>query len=76
MNGAGRSEFTVDFRIATAEAFFTHVDAVFHADIAGFSDRVIHTAPQLFFLSQLFHIRALSLVGFRCTPKPRPNQND
>jgi hypothetical protein len=47
MDGAGRSKFTVDIRIAAVEAFFAHIDIVFHASITGFPIGMIYAVSQL-----------------------------
>jgi len=46
MDGAGRSKFTVNQRIAAVKTFFTHINVVFHAFITGFPIWVIHTDAQ------------------------------
>ena len=47
MNGAGGSEFAIDFRIAAVHTIFAHIDAVFGADIAGFSVGMVCAVGQL-----------------------------
>jgi len=43
MNGAGGSEFAIDVRITAFQAFPAKIDIMFHADIAGFTIRMINT---------------------------------
>jgi hypothetical protein len=43
MNRAGGPEFAIDIRVSAFQAFLTKIKIVFHADITGFSVRMIDT---------------------------------
>ena len=47
MDGTGRAKFAVDFRIPAFQAFFAHVDLMFHTDVAGQPVGVMGTGFQI-----------------------------